>query len=349
MDARSWSSWRRALCCVLVAVAGAAVADEKPRGLEGGEKVNVSFNLLVSWNEGATTRIAGWGPYPLRVGEAMRALGLQRFAFGADGGAEGCSSGVATLPVQTIFDQYGYALAWMADASVVEASTGHLVLSASWKRFTRGPGGEAVESAHESIPRLSLREGERALLDYAVPPANNQQRCARNYLLELTAEVMEDPVFADRQIVYDLWLVHETAGGLKETAHTQLIAGQGERVPFAFAKQKLAAVTGGAGSDQKLQVAISGHVRGRIRRDGPIELALGSERALSYVAPDGSNDGSVADAGEKNVRVQPGEGIRVELPPPSQGPTGGDARAPSMTRDLAGHSFALILTAKPVS
>jgi hypothetical protein len=74
-----------------------------------------------------------------------------------------------------------------------------------------------------------------------------------------------------------------------------------------------------------------------------------SERALSYVAADGSNEGVFADGGEQKVRVQPGEAVRIELPGLGESGASSDPRVPRMTQDLAGHSFALIVTAKPVS
>jgi hypothetical protein len=74
----------------------------------------------------------------------------------------------------------------------------------------------------------------------------------------------------------------------------------------------------------------------------------GSNRMLSYVAPDESSDGGISHGGEKRVRVQPGETVRIEMPSPDQDPVHKDPRAPRMAKDLAGHTLALIVTAKSI-
>lgn len=342
MDWRSWTSWRRTLCCVLVPLAGAALAGEKPRPLHPAEKVTVSFSALVTLKNGATTRMLTM-QQDLAVGQTMVGDAMQGtpFSFGVGGDPSGCGAQVTTQMADSLVAQHPFA--WSADLKVLEASTDRLVLSISWKRIERGSDGKPVEAASEEMPSVSLREGERVLLDLARPTGSS---CYRNAALEVTARLKEDPALATRQIGYDLWLVHETKDGKRTTARTQLTAAQGEQSPFAFPRQKLPALASGGSADEKLQVTMTGRVRGRIRRDGALEVSLSSERMLSYVAADGSNDGGIGDGGEKNVRVQPGEAVRIELPPPDNSPARGDPRAPRMAEDLAGHTFALIITAK---
>ena len=319
MDSKSWTSWRRGLCCVLVPLAGAALADEKPRPLEGAEKVSVTFDVLASWKERATTRFLGWGPFELGVGDQMASLGLPSFAFGVGGGTDGCGGEAGTATPENALERQPYA--WTADVKVLEASTDRLALSASWKRFTRGARGEAIESAAESIPRLIVREGERVMLDFiAVPLAASA--CARNYSLELTAAVREDPALAERQIAYDLWLVHETSDGARSSERARITVKHGEKTAFAFPKAALPASAGG-----RAEVLVNGQLRGRIRDDGTVDLALSTYRAVI-------RDGGVSGAtGEKWLRVRPSDAIRVELP---------------ASPDAEGHGFALIVTAKPL-
>jgi hypothetical protein len=176
------------------------------------------------------------------------------------------------------------------------------------------------------------------LLDLARPAGSE---CTRNAALEVSAELKEAPSSATRQIGYDLWLVHEDERG-RQTERAQLTARQGEQMRWTFPMQRLAA------SGDTLQVTVSGRIRGRIRGDGALELSLQTERHLAYVSADGSSDGGVSDGGEKRVRVKPESTIRIELPGPGEGPTRGDPRVPRFTRDLAGHRFALIVTAKPL-
>jgi hypothetical protein len=100
----------------------------------------------------------------------------------------------------------------------------------------------------------------------------------RNAALQVTVSIKEDPVLASSQLAYDLWLVHETADGESTAGRAQLTAGQGELQAFAFPRQKLPSRASGAGGDGNLQVAVAGHVRGRMRSDGMLELALDTNR-----------------------------------------------------------------------
>jgi hypothetical protein len=345
MDYRRRSFWRRAVTWVFVPVAAAAFAEEKPHPLEGGEKVGLSFSLLATPREGATWRMVAMGPFDLGVGESMvhpdRAT---PFAFGALGDPGGCGAGVTTEPVAAVLARYRYA--WTADVTLLEASRDRLVLGATWERFESGPAGSPVRSAGGTIPQVSLREGERVLIDFVAPPLAAEPPCMRNFALELTAELREDPALAGKQIAYDLWLVHDAPNGEKTSRRWEATLRHGEKTRFQFPHEMLPVQTIGNGP-QQLQVDVTGHVRGRIRKDGALELALGTERMLSYVSSDGGGgDGGVGESGEKTVRVQPEEAIRVELP---GAPRGAGKREELMTRDLAGHSFALVLRAKPLS
>jgi hypothetical protein len=326
-------------------LAAAALAEEKPRAPEDGEKVSLTFSLLATPREAATRPMVSMGPFDLGAGEGMVGNGsAQPFAFGAAGDPGGCGVGLAIETVEATLARYP--VAWAADVRVTEASTDRLVLSGRWERFTRGADGKPARAAGASIPRLSLREGERVLLDLVAPPSSGGPVCMRNFALELTAQVKEDPALASRQIAFDLWLVHDAPNGEKTSRRWAATSRHGEKTGFQFGHEMLQANTAGDGA-QQLQVGVTGHVRGRIRKDGSLELALGTERMLSYVSSDGGGgDGGVGESGEKTVRVQPGEVIRVELP---GAPRGAGKREELMTRDLAGHSFALVLRARPVS
>jgi hypothetical protein len=344
MDCTPRSFWRRAVTWILVPIAAAALAEEKPRPLEDGEKVSVTFTVLETSTSGATSRLHTI-PFDLGVGQTAVSdlMHGNPFSFGVAGEPSGCGSRSGFQSAESILAEYP--VAWSADARVLEASTDRLVLSASWRRLARGSDGGPIESASEEIPSFSLREGERVLLDFVRTPGS---RCFRNAALEITAQVREDTAFASRQIAYDLWLVHETPGGKKTAARTQLTAGQGERLPFTFPRQKLPALVR-VTTDHELQVTITGKVRGRIRSDGSLELSLTTDRMLSYLASDGSDDGGIGEGGEKIVDIRPGETIQVELPDPSQGVARADPRASRMAQDLAGHSFAVVLRARPLS
>jgi hypothetical protein len=287
------------------------------------------------------------GPIDLGVGESMvQPDRVVPFAFGALGGPGGCGAGLATEPVAAVLARYRYA--WTADVTLLEATIDKLVLGATWGRFESRPAGSPVRSAGETIPQVSLREGERLLLDFVAPSPAGEPACMRNFALELTAELKEDPALAGKQIAYDLWLVHDAPSGEKTSRRWAATSRHGEKTGFQFAHEMLQAHTAGDGA-QQLQVGVTGHVRGRIRKDGSLELALRTERMLSYVSSDGgTGDGGESETGEKVVRVQPGEVIRVELPGVAPGAGKGE-RHERFARDLAGHAFALVLRAGPPS
>ena len=340
---RTETRWLRIVACVVASMAGAARAGEKPP--QASERVSMSVNLLMTSAVGATSKIFSWTLAPGVKDPSRGRARMPRFGVVSAAGSEGCTTTVGLLDNGP--DQRGYALAWAADATVLESSTDRLVVSASWRRFKTEDDGEPTESAGESIPKLYLREDDRVLLDYVVPDAADQRRCARNYALELTAEVKEDPALAGNQIAYDAWLVHETSDRRKTSQRARFTARQGEKASFSFPKETLRPVRGSGGGPESLRVAVSGHTRGRVRKDGSVELAIDTFRTLSYVAPNAPDDagGETGENGEKVVSVQPGEVIRIELPAAPEGTNGRER----MARDLAGHSFALILTAKPVS
>jgi hypothetical protein len=348
MDRRPSAFWRRVRAWGIVPLAVAAQAAESPGPQGGREKVSVRFNLLATPREGATSPMASMGPIYLGVGEAMVSNGsVQPFAFGAAGDPGGCSVGLAIQSVEQMLA--GYPVAWSADVRVDDAAPDRLLLSGRWERFTRGASGKAERAAGASMPRISLREGERVLLDLVAPPSSEGRDCMRNFALELTAEVAEDPALASRQIAYDLWLVHETREGQESAVRSQLTASQGEQVSFAFPRRPLPALAGGGADGQTLQVTFTGKVRGRARTDGTIAISLETMRSLSYVAPDGSNDGGITEAGAKVVEVRPGEAVRVEVPDPGYGVAASDPRASRMAQDLAGHSFAIVCRVRPLS
>ena len=339
---------RQVMTWGLVPAAAAALAQEKARPLESGAKVTVSFNVL------QTAPMAGTFPtmtmqQDLVAGQTFVGDGLEGrpFAFGVGGvggagGAGGCNSQLSIEPPES--KVAGYPLVWSADAKVLEASTDRIVLSASWRRLAAQRDGAPVESSSDAIDSISLRETDRVILDFARAPG-----CLRNAALELTARVKEDPAFERTQIAYDLWLVHEAAGGKPTSLRAQVTASQGEKVPFEFPRQWLPAAASGESGEQRLAVTITGQLRGRLRSGGTLELALDTARSLSYVASDGSSDGGIGESGVKVVAVRPGEAVRVELPDPARGVAARDPRAAPMSKDLAGHAFAVIVRAQPLS
>jgi len=331
-----------ALGIVLLAIT--AQSADVPPPPKGREKVSVTFTLLATPRQAATFPIASMGPIDLAIGEAMVRSGtVEPFAFG--GNPDDCSAGLSIEPVEAMLERYP--IAWAADVRLDEVTTNRLVLSGTWERYTRGADGKAVRAAGARFASIALREEERVLLDLATPSPDGSE-CMRNFALELTAKVKEDPALAPRQIGYELWLVHEADGGTTTAGRARLTAGHGQEASFAFPRVTLPAADGGAAKGT-LNVTVTGRVRGRVRTDGTVVLSLATLRALSYVAPDGASDGGISEGGEKAVDVRPDETVRLDVPDPARGAAKDDPRASRMAHDLAGHSFAIVFRAKPLS
>jgi len=71
-------------------------------------------------------------------------------------------------------------------------------------------------------------------------------------------------------------------------------------------------------------------------------LSFRTKRQLWYVSPDGSGE-RIGDGGQKVLHLKPHEIIRVDLP----GATRNTQHPDRYARDLSGHSFALVLKARP--
>jgi len=263
----------------------------------------------------------------------------------------GCHTGVHSGSGSLDAALRAHELVWTGNAKVLEASVDRIVLALEWQRLSREPDGMSVETVGDKIDKLVLHEGARVLLDFARQPRPLSRSCAGSVAFELSAEIVEDPAFADRQISYDVWLVHRTPDGRKTSQHWQGTALNGQRTAFTFRPETAQAADASEDTD-RLRVDISGGVRGRLRRDGSLDVAVQASESLAYEGEDRGEH--LSHGGEKRMTVGPDDVIRMELPGPPcaagsgppcpPGPAG--VRQP-FGRDMAGHSFALIIKATP--
>jgi hypothetical protein len=189
-----------------------------------------------------------------------------------------------------------------------------------------------------------LKEMWPVLLD-AVPSVDSSSGCYRNVALALVASQPEDPALRERRIGYDLWLVADSPA-THWTRRLQLIGRQGQSVEFDYGmfRSRLAGVRlpqSPYPHSDTIETTVTGSVRGRIQRDGSIELRLSAHRAAR------PSDGrwSKIEQGEKRVRAGAGETLRLELPPPA-GWEG--AHDPETFKALAEDRLALVLTPTPI-
>jgi hypothetical protein len=337
MDSGTLGPVRRTLPCLLVLLATAVVAQDDVRP-QGREKAHVTVRMLRTAPGGATQPMMAMGPFDLAVGERIPPTVFAAGAAGVD--SPGCDARMTMEPPEAVLGRLS--LVWTVAAEVRRIETDRIALDVTWQRLKRGESGTPLGGG-PTLESITLREDERVLLDFA-DGTRPDSLCARNFAIELTAGLAEDPALTRRQIAYDVWLVHEAPGGQRKSRHLELTANQGEESAFQFPYQRLPAAAAPNGhGERELQVDVKGTLRGRVRPDGTIDLSLRTNRSLWYVSPDGSGE-SVGDGGDKILSVHPQETIRVELP----GATRNTQQPDRYARDLSGHSFALVLQARPL-
>jgi hypothetical protein len=329
----------RLFSCVVLASAVVATPEERPGSLDG-ERVRVRLVLLGTSVAGATHEVVMAGA-SLGVGEnaAVRvAVGSRDPALGR--AAHLCIGGAASYTdSDTAAKEFLHT--WVARTKLREAALDHIDLEVDWERHdTDAKGVSKIVAGDRRL--ITLAEGERHLLDFIDDPhARDRGGCSRNVVVEATAAVEEDPALADQVIEYDMWLVDEPPHGgrsQRTTRRWQATGRQGEHLEYSFPSVNWSASQGP--SDSKgAAVNVWGEIRGRVRRDGTLAIRLYAARSIM-----GPN-GGVGDAGEKLVRVGPGETVSLELPADQTYQImGGGVLDPRPM--IEGHSMSLILTSK---
>ena len=322
------------LSCTLCLIAGAS--DQGRAGRLEGEKVSVMFGIVGTPPSAATFRFGGVGSGGLTVGASARVP-----LFGVDG--EKCGM-LATFGESAEQLLRSHPLVYAVDVKVVDAVLDEIHLAVDWRRYTR-PSGARRPAVGDHLD-VTLKEGQRMVLDVIDRPAFLPSQCAgRNFMLEMTPSVEEDPAFADRQIAYDLWLVHEQPNGQRTTFAWKASGKQGQELTFQFPDRVLGAPGQASGdSGPHLRLGIKGEVRGRLRQDGRLDLGVDLTQQLALA------DGTSATYGNeevKRIRIQPGETIRIDIPLP-QPPADHDGQTGGYQQCLQGHTLGLILTATPL-
>lgn len=294
-------------------------------------RATVEFRVVATPSSYPTYPAGTFGHH-LTEGEATRASMQVNLASASEGTP--CTSGV-TMDVSG--EPRGPFPFWQVEATLRRARMDDILVAYKWERRTGDPSVTPSEGKGE----VTLTEHGRALLDY-VPVLDTTAGCFRNVALELTATIPEDPVFADRRIAYDLWLVREN-DGKRFTRRLQLIGKQGENVAFDYGRfrSQLHGVPPPKGSTAThyiIEMAVSGTVRGRIQPDGSVELFLVAHRS----ARPAEGHWATAAHGDKRVQATPGETVQLELPAPTHFEGANDG--PEMFLAIAEQRVSLVLT-----
>ena len=139
----------------------------------------------------------------------------------------------------------------------------------------------------------------------------------------------------------------------------QAVGLQGEEVEFRFPSLRFPVPDQRLGGESlEAIVDVSGKVRGRLRPDGSIVLALFAGRGMDVEIAGRPRRGGVGDGGGKAFTVRPGETVQFDLPEPQGGSyleVSGDGTSGTVTRPtggvgvkfdefFAGSEFSLLLT-----
>jgi hypothetical protein len=292
----------------------------------------VTVRLRVSGT--STVAPSGWWAESvehLRAGESGR-VSVNAGKIGAQSLCGGIGAGASSSDA---------AHAWTADIVLISASIDRIGVRVSWRRFD---GGAAVAG---DTRELVLAEQTRYPLDFLSVSEPDRGGCgAASASVEISADVAEPASLAETILDYEIWRVHEDGRGGRWSERTLASARQGEQAEFWFTP-----VTWPLPSGCDVAVKVSGEIRGRLRDDGTIEMAVSPSRRLEHTVPairfPDRRAGS--ETGKKVVDVGPGQSVRFVLPSAtgSSGLPCGDPQAPALRVDwaalLANHQTSIIV------
>jgi hypothetical protein len=127
----------------------------------------------------------------------------------------------------------------------------------------------------------------------------------------VAASIAEDRGLANNTLEWDVWL---GGGAQVEPHHRALTSAQGESTAFQFEHISTSQTFGGA----TVFAQVYGQLRGRVRPDGNIDVALTMGRRASVGPGTGSKgvrgNPSRAGSGQKNFVLKPGETVKIVIP-----------------------------------
>jgi hypothetical protein len=186
---------------------------------------------------------------------------------------------------------------------MLEVATDRIKFELSWVRTSRLALGEVLRKTQQ----FTMREDESRAIDLI---HGKQGSDCDSVVIEVIASIADDRVFAGKTLEWDLWLANGTR---VDPDHRALTSTHGESAAFEF-EPLPTSQTFGDGSIVFAQVY--GLLRGRVRSDGTIDVALNMNRVVS-VDPTSSRTPRNAirsGSGQKNFILKPGETVKIVLP-----------------------------------
>jgi hypothetical protein len=281
------------------------------RTAASGVKAEIGIRAIATWTNGrgGGTSVSD----DLRPGESVT------LHLSAGNGGDPCFSsvwasrpGVTPSPEHQAFtaEQEANALyVWRFTVSAVEVITDKITFDLAWQRTS--PAGAAPPLSQKR--RVTFREGEASPIDLIHGDPDSD---CTSLVVEATAGIIEDPAVAPRTVEWDVWF---SGGREARTAHQTLTSAHGEAVFFRLdAVPSTATQLNGQADD--VWVEVYGQVRGRMRPDGQLDVAVNTQRRSGgggQVSPTSSPKklASAGGSGQKNFTIRPGETVKIVLPP----------------------------------
>jgi hypothetical protein len=203
---------------------------------------------------------------------------------------------------------------WKVTVTPLAYEDGQAKMQVEWTRYKSG----TQQPVLSQTLQLQLREGERRPLDMLHADASS--RCpGQSVVLDVSADVVEDPAVADEVLRYDVWLVHKDAQGRETRRQYTATVRHGGLAEYAFPPVRFQ-VPDQPGSERRFDVLmiVKGTIRGRLERDGKVRVQLESlaARHLGVRGQAPAVEGA-AGRGRKSVEVTPGEAIEIKIPAPN--------------------------------
>jgi hypothetical protein len=287
-----------------------------------------------------------WGPTSPRViANDSLAVGDQAVlmvALGTEGGCVTSMGGTVDSMDRLPASAEGFRHLWLADVRRVSSELGSLRLEARWRQYLDQ--GDGLGVVFEETRDIVLPEGETHVLG-GVGFAG-EDPCKAAAVVELSAEVAEDPELADRTLAYDLWYERIDEHGEPVRRRFQGGGLHGETIPFRLPAVRMDA---SPNDERELFVELHGEIQGRWRTNDAVAIRIAATQSAGIVQP--GKSGQLSKRGQELFVVRPGQTIRMDLPPmtgflSAEGPVapGEQGRHVDLEARFAGHQEALILT-----
>lgn len=267
----------------------------------------VSLGTVAGKATGIPSAESGTGTR-LRVGESVTLALFAGSPGNRDLGAQWGSTGGAVDP-----KEQGALHLWLATVTPTRISGDDMTLALDWKRV------DALQSGQHEVraggaSTIELKSGGRYVLDFVRSSAPGPSQC-ESALIQLEASVVDEAPLADATLAYDLWLVDRDQAGREVTRHMQIAGKQRETLNFRFFPAGWSADGSPARDDRRPDIAVEvrGTLRGRLLRDGSVEVVVAPSRTVR----EGANVGTTGYR-ETSLTARPGETIRLDVP--SSGP-----------------------------